>query len=132
MISEGKVSLDADKVKTINDWPNPRNIKQIQQFLGLAGYYRKFILHFAHIAQPLYNLTKKDVVWKWDSSCQEAFNNLKKLLTSEPILRMPDFTRPFYIYCDASGVAVGAVLCQKDENNIEYVIMYISGLLHGA
>jgi hypothetical protein len=98
----------------------------------LAGYYRKFVPNFAHIAHPLYQLTKSSVLWNWSLACQLAFETLKKLLISHPILRMPDFSKKFHISCDASGLAVGAILGQRDEDGKEYVICYISRLLKGA
>lgn len=106
-------------------------MKHIQRFLGLAGYYRKFIKNFAHIAAPLYALLKKDCQWKWTSECVEAFETLKNALMSDPVLRMPNFGQKFQIYCDASGLAVGGVLSQT-ENGQEYVVAYTSKLLKGA
>jgi hypothetical protein len=131
IISKDVVKTDEDKVKTIKNWQEPRNLKQLQQFLGLAGYYRKFIRDFARIAAPLYALTKKDCNWKWNEDCVDAFSKLKLALMSDPILRMPNFGIQFHIYCDASGLAVGGVLCQT-EYGAEYVIAYASKILKGA
>jgi hypothetical protein len=132
IVSEGEIRVDPAKIEIINNWQTPRNVVQIQQFLGLSGYYRKFILHFADIAHPLYNLTKTRVLWEWTNDCTIAFNKLKKCLVSAPVLRMPDFTKTFYIYTDASGLALGAILGQIDENGKEFVIIFASRLLKGA
>jgi hypothetical protein len=113
VIAEGIIKVDNDKIKVVQEI-FPRNILQIQQFLGLAGYYRKFVKNFAEIAFPLYQLTKKDIVWNWSSDCQKSFNSLKSSLTTAPILRMPDFKKPFFIYCDASALSLGAILGRGD------------------
>jgi len=132
IITEGVIKTDDAKIEAVHNWSTPKNVHQVQQFLGLAGYYRKFVPNFAHIAHPLYQLTKSSVLWNWSLACQLAFDTLKKLLISHPILRMPDFSKKFHISCDASGLAVGAILGQRDEDGKEYVICYISRLLKGA
>jgi len=126
------IKTDNAKIEAVSSWVTPKNVHQVQQFLGLAGYYRMFVPNFAHIAHPLYQLTKSFVLWNWSLACQLAFDTLKKLLISHPILRMPDFSKKFHISCDASGLAVGAILGQRDEDGKEYVICYISRLLKGA
>ena len=132
VVKENEIKMDQDKIKAIQEWKIPKNIKQLQQFIGLCSYYRRFIKGFASIAAPLYALFKKEKHWKWSDDCQKSFDLLKEKLTSYPVLRQPDFSKPFYIYTDASGVALGAVLSQKDENNKEYVCYYWSWILKGA
>lgn len=126
------IKMDPAKISTISNWKAPENILQIQQFLGLCGYYRRFIKDFSKIAAPLFNLLKKQVTWKWDDSCEKAFKELKLKLTTYPILQQPDFAQPFILQTDASGIAIGAILSQKDENGREYVCAYASRILQGA
>ena len=102
--------------------------KQVRSFLGLAGYYRKFIKNFADIAAPLTNLTKKAAPLKvtWTEECSKAFQRLKEHLCREPILKAPDFSKKFILQTDACDNGLGAVLSQKDEDGIDHPIVYIS------
>ena len=129
IISKDEISMDPAKIEKIKEWKNPRNAKDIQQFLGLTGYYRKFIRDYAKLTAPLTNLIKKDVVWKWSDECESSFIKLKKALISYPILRQPDFLREFILYTDASGLALGGILAQMDANGEEYVCHYASRTL---
>ena len=101
--------MDADKVAAVAAWPPPRSPRALRGFLGLAGYYRKFIRDFGLIVTPLTRLLRRDA-FAWDDEATAAFEALKEALTTGPVLQMPDFTRPFIIDCDASGVGFGAVL----------------------
>ena len=92
------------------DWKTPETVPEIQSFLGLAGYYRWFVPDFSKIARPMTELLKKGVKFVWDDKCDQAFQTLRKLLTSAPVLAQPDITRPFDIYCDASGTSLGRIL----------------------
>jgi len=103
--------MDADKVAAVEAWPTPRSIRGLWGFLGLAGYYRKFIREFGLIAAPLTRLLRRDA-FDWDTEAAEAFQALKRALTTGPVLQMPDFDRLFMVDCDASGVGFGAVLHQ--------------------
>ena len=111
MVGGGIVSPVKDKLKAIRDFPRPMNKKQVRSFLGLAGYYRRFISDFATVAAPLTDLTKSSEPHRvnWTSKCEEAFENLKAALSSSPVLRSPDFGRPFVLQTDASDVGIGAV-----------------------
>ena len=124
--------MDPAKTDTIKEWREPKNVKNVQQFLGLASYYRRHILDFGKHAAPLYNLLKKETPFVFDKSCEIAFNKLKELLTSNPVLRPPDFSRDFYLYTDASSIALGSLLGQKTDDGKEYVVAYASRLLKGA
>ena len=91
------------------DWKTPETVPEIRSFLGLAGYYRRFVPDFSKIARPMTELLKKGVKFVWDDKCEQAFLTLRKLLTSAPVLAQPDVTRPFDVYCDASGTSLGHV-----------------------
>ena len=129
VFSEKGIQMDPAKIDAIKGMIPPKNVKQLQQFLGLCGYYRKFVEGFAKIAAPLYNLLKKDIVWEWTDECQKAFEILKAKLISYPTLRQPDLSQQFLLFTDASGRAVGAILSQKDEIGKEYVCCYASRML---
>ena len=102
VVSERGVEMDLDKVQAINEMTYPRNVKQVQQFLGLCGYYRRFVKDFANIAAPWYGLLKKDVIWEINEACELAFNELKLRLVKYPILRQPNFKFPLIVYTYAS------------------------------
>lgn len=106
------VKPDPRKVQSVTEFPRPGNPKDIKSFLGLAGYYRKFIDGFSSIARPLTELLKKDVEWQWTEKEQNSFDLLRQKLTEAPLLQYPDFTKPFILTTDASGYAIGAILSQ--------------------
>jgi hypothetical protein len=111
VISESGVTMDVEKVATVVAWPQPRSARGLRGFLGLAGYYRKFIREFGLIAAPLTRLLRRDT-FTWDDDAEATFEALKGTLTSGLVLQMPDFSKPFVVDCDASGVGFGAVLHQ--------------------
>ena len=113
VISADGVSMDADKVAAVAAWPTPQSPRAVRGFLGLAGYYRKFIREFGVIASPLTRLLRRDA-FAWDEEATAAFEALKGALTTGPVLQMPEFDRPFIVDCDASGVGFGDVLHQGD------------------
>lgn len=131
IIREGKLYPDPNKVAAVRDAPAPTNLVELQSFLGLANYYRKFVNGFAAIAAPLNQLTKKDVPYVWSDAQQTAFDELKIALISAPCLHGPNFRLPFILQTDASGVGLGAVLVQS-VNNIEHPLAFISRQLNTA
>ena len=94
------------------------------RFLAMAGYYRKFCKNFSGIAEPLTNLLKKSTKFKWNDKCQDAFDRLKAILKSAPVLLTPDFDKCFKLAVDASDVGIGAVLLQEDNNGIDHPVCY--------
>ena len=98
----------------------------------MTNYNRSHIRNYAEIAYPLYNLLKEDTVWKWTDACEEAFQDLRKRLASYPILRLPDPDKAFELHADASDVAMGAVLNQRDDDCKEYAVDYQSSTFKGA
>jgi hypothetical protein len=119
--------VDEAKVAAIKEWPTPKTISQVRSFHGLASFYRRFVKDFSTKAAPLNELTKKGVVFKWGEPQENAFQELKKRLTEELLLMLPDFTRTFEVECDASGIGIGGVLMQEVKP-----IAYFSEKLGGA
>jgi hypothetical protein len=114
IVTEKGIKPDPAKVKTVLEYQVPQTNKNIKSFLGLSGYYRKFIESYSAKAKPLTNLLKKDIKFNWTDECQKSFDNLKQALCSEPILQYPDFTKPFILTTDASNKALGAILSQGE------------------
>ena len=132
VVSEEELGPDPSKVNKVQDYPVPTNVRDLRGFLGLASYYRRFIQGFSRKAAPMYQLLRKGVPYEWTDQQQKAFESLKRLLTTAPILRYPDFDRPFILHTDASTTGLGAVLAQKDDEGLEYVIAYASRSLNKA
>ena len=130
IIEEGKNFMDAGKLKGISEWSSPTTVKQTRGFLGFGNFYQRFIRHFSDIAKPLNDLLKKDQKFDWTSECQDAFEELKKHFTKEPVLIMPDHTKPFQIECKASKYTSGAVLTQLDANGDRHPCAFISKNSH--
>ena len=134
-ISAQGVATDEGKIEAIKNWPTPTNVTEVQSFLGFMGYYPWFIPMFVQVAWPLHKLTSsesadKKATIKWDIRCQQAFNDLKKLCTTAPILAHADFTKPFKLHTDACGTGLGAVLYQIQEDGTKAVISYASRSLN--
>lgn len=112
VITDKGVKPDPQKIKCVLDFPIPTNTNELKSFLGLSGYYRRFIPNYGQTSKPLTALLKKDAQFSWSDLCQEAFEKLKSMLTQEPLLQYPDFTKAFNLTCDASNFAIGWVLSQ--------------------
>jgi len=113
VLSEEGILVDPAKVQEVLDWNVPTSVHEVQSFLGLAGYYRRFIPKFSKISKPMTRLLQKDEKFVWTPECEEAFHKLRTLLTSAPVLAQPDIEKPFDVFCDASGIGVGCVLMQE-------------------
>lgn len=131
IIGEDGVRPDPKKIEAVQEFPQPRNPKAIKQFLGLAGYYRRFIPNFSKIARPLTDLLKKEVAFRWEKAQEEAFCILRNALCSQPLLQYPDFTKPFVVTTDASQTAIGGILSQGTIGK-DLPIAYTSRLLNDA
>ena len=126
IIKPNEIAIDPTKLAGIKDWPEPTNVKAVHSFLGFSNFYRKFIGHFADLAHPLNDLTRKTKQFKWTPECQDAFDSLKTKFTESPVLLIPDPAKPFTVKSDASKYATGAVLRQKDANGDWHPCGYIS------
>jgi len=119
--------MDPVKVAGVTEWPVPSNRKEVQSFLGFTNFYRRFIQEFSHLARPLFDLTWKDMEWRWGAEEQSAFNSLKEQITTAPILTLPDNLGPFQIKADSSDFATRAILSQQlPEDNKWHPIAFLS------
>jgi len=128
VMSEEGLAMQPSKVEAINNWTACRDVSEVRVFLGLSGYYRRFIKDFSAIAAPLYNLTQKESEFCWTSECQEAFAELKRRLISEPVLALPSDNGTYVLDTDASDFGLGAILSQRQDDQ-EKVIAYASRTL---
>ena len=128
IVSKNGIEVDKAKVELISNLPTPKCVRDIRSFLGHAGFYRRFIKDFSAIARPLCNLLAKDVPFAWSQACEAAFDKLKTMLASPPIMQSPNWNLPFEIMCDASDYAIGAVLGQREDKKA-FVIYYASKTL---
>jgi hypothetical protein len=117
VISNGEVKASPAKIEALYRFNTPKSVKEVQSFLGLASYYRKYIPNFSTIASPLIRCTMKCKSLIWDSNCQKAFDILREYLVSDRILRLPDFDKQFRVDTDASNYGVGGVISQIDGTN---------------
>ena len=112
VVSQAGVGVDPEKIQAVIAWPVPSDVKELRAFLGLTGYYRRFVQNYGRIAKPLTDLTKKNG-FQWSSQAETAFQTLKTALTTVPVLQLPNFRQPFTVECDASADGVGAILLQS-------------------
>ncbi|MGL5405383.1 MAG: reverse transcriptase/ribonuclease H family protein, partial [Propionibacteriaceae bacterium] len=127
IVSQEGIRTDPDKIEKVKTWPTPTSETEVRSFLGLASYYRRFVKGFTNIIEPLNNLLKKDSPFQWDENCQIAFLKIRDLLCTTPILALPSTgikAGKFVLDTDASEVAIGAVLSQRNANGQEKVIAY--------
>jgi len=115
VISKAGVATDSSKIQAVSLWPTPKSVKQLRGFLGLTGYYRKFIKYYGLISKPLTDLLKKNVPFQWTPGVNTAFETLKTQLVQAPVLAIPDFSQQFVIEIDASDLGIGAVLMQNQQ-----------------
>ena len=102
VVSKEGIKVDPQKIKAVIEWRKPTNVTELRSFLGLAGYYRRFVKDFSRIAVPLTNLLKKTTKFEWSNKCEEAFQELKRRLTTAPVLTLPEEGKEYTIYSDAS------------------------------
>nr|AAQ56540.1 putative gag-pol polyprotein [Oryza sativa Japonica Group] len=121
VISAKGVAVDPETVTAVTDWKQPKTVTQVRSFLGLAGYYRRFIENFSKIARPMTQLLKKEEKFVWSPQCEKAFQTLKEKLVSSPVLILPDTRKDFLVYCDALRQGLGCVLMQEG-----HVVAYAS------
>ena len=114
-MSTSGVSVDPEKVEAVMSWEWPKSVFEIRSFLGLVGYYRRFLEDFSRLAAPMTRLTRKEVRFGLDDLCEEAFQELKRRLTSAPILIVPERGQGYTVYCDASRAELGCVLMQSER-----------------
>lgn len=125
VVSSDGIKTDPTKVSAVSSFPIPQSLKDVQRFLGLAGWYHRFIPRFSEKAAPLHALKQKNSTWAWTDQCQQAFDLIKQDLIQSPVLASPDFSQPFRVQTDASEVGLGAVLTQESAGE-EHVIAYAS------
>ncbi len=125
MVSKEGIRPDPGKVEAVLHFPTPRNVTSVRSFLGLTGYYRKYVRGYSSLAGPLFELTRKDVAFVWDVGCEQAYQALKAALVGAHVLTRPDFKQIFWLDVDWSPKGVGAILSQK-EGKFERVIAYAS------
>ena len=123
---EGQMEMDPVKITGVRDWPTLKNITEVQSFMGFVNFYRKFIPEFSHIASPLHRLTKKAEPWQWTQPEEAAFRALKSLVTSAPILVLPDQNAHFWLETDASRYVTRAILSQLHDDEKWHPISFMS------
>ena len=129
IITPQRTKPNSDRVAAVQGYPVPASVKKVKKFIGLVSYYRKFIKGFAKIAEPLHLLTRKDVTFEWSSSCQDAFDTLKRALIEAPVLAYPNFSRNFRLETDACVKGLGAVLAQMQKDGQAHPVAYASRAL---
>jgi len=126
------VKMQKEKVEGVLNWPTSKNVKEVQKFLRLANYYRRFIKNFVKIATPLHVLVRKEQKWKWEKEQEEAFGKLKKVFATEPILAILDIDREMRVEADALDYAMGGVLPTKCEDSKWRLVAFISKSLNAT
>jgi len=129
IVGNGRVRMDPVKVQGITQWPTPACVKDVCSFLGFCNFYRAFISDFSNIAQPLNDLMCKNCQWDWSTECENAFQCLKEVCASEPVLKTPDWSKPFIMHTNASGYALGVVIAQEHEDEIHPIAFHSRSLL---
>ena len=125
-MGHGYITPPEAKVEAIRRFPAPTCRRALQRFLGVIGYYRRFVPGYSTLLAPLTDLLQKGKKWAWSEACESAFAQVKEVLCSMPVLQAPDFSRPFALTVDASQAGVGAVLMQPDRDNVHHPVSYFS------
>ncbi|KAL0442643.1 UNVERIFIED_CONTAM: Retrovirus-related Pol polyprotein from transposon [Sesamum latifolium] len=115
IVDRGRIRMDPKKVQAIEEWKPPSDVHDLRSFLGLANYYRRFVKSYSEIARPMTDLLKKTETWNWTPQCQESFDRLKRAMVTDPVLGLPDMSKPFVVETDASDFALGGVLMQDSH-----------------
>jgi len=126
IISEGELRMDPVKLTAVSNWPTPKTMKEVQKWLGFCNFYCRFVKNYSALAQPLFNLTKKDIPFHWDHAEEQAFCKLQSALTLAPVLILPDYEKPFTLITDASDYATGSILEQEDAFGCSHPVAYFS------
>ena len=126
IIGPNGIEMEEEKVDRVLSWPEPKNAKDVRKFLGLANYYRRFIKGFARVARPMNILTRKDIKWRWEGEEQTAFDKLKRIFMTRPVLAAPDLDKEFRVEADTSNYATGGVLSMKCSNGLWRLVAFIS------
>jgi hypothetical protein len=113
VITKEGIAINPNKVHSVLDWPTPKNVKEVRGFLGMAGYYRRFIEGFSKIVGPMIDLLRKNIPFIWDEKCEKSFQELKNKLTTSPPVAVPEPGKDYIVYCDASKHGLGCVLMQE-------------------
>jgi hypothetical protein len=113
VITKEGIAVNPNKVQSVLEWHAPKNVKEVRGFLGMAGYYRRFIKGFSKIARPMTKLLRKNITFIWDEKCEKSFEELKDKLTTTPVLAVPELGKDYTVYCDASKHGLGCVLMQE-------------------
>jgi len=126
VIGPNGIKMEKEKVDGVLSWPEPKNVKDIRKFLDLINYYRRFIKDFAQVARPINTLTRKDVKWQWEEEQQKAFDKLKEIFTTRPVLAAPDLDKEFRVEADASNYTTGGVLLMKCSDELWRPVTFLS------
>ena len=126
IIGPNGIEIEAEKVDRVLSWPQPKNVKDVRKFLGLANYYRRFIKDFARVARPINVLMWKDEKWQWEEAQQKTFDELKQVFTTKPVLAVPDLDKEFWIEADASNYITRGVLSMKCSDEKWRSVAFIS------
>ncbi|QRW25134.1 Retrotransposable element Tf2 protein [Rhizoctonia solani] len=126
VITPEGISMEKEKIKAVQEWKEPKTVKQLQSFIGFANFYRHFIKDFSTIVKPLTLLTRQEVKWKWGEAEQQAFDRVNEEIGKDPVLIHPDAQKPYFLETDASGVAMGAVLSQRHTDGYLHPIAFLS------
>ena len=132
VISADGVAVQQHKVDAVAEWPTPQSVSDVRRYLGLTGYYRRFVAGYSGITAPLSDLLRKDAPFVWGQKEQEAFVRLKATLASAPVLATPDNTKPYTVHTDASGYAVGATLSQENSEGVLQPVAFLSKKMNAA